>query len=154
MIGSAILFGNASCKEALAKFPCESVKDVFAVTFVGKLEPSEPVAASADAFPQDGLDQESRSNQTEAKRRVRGIAKLKVHRSEFDAQAAALQSTNVVYKDTHYESELVATWCPDANKPEVPPMIVDSVVAVHGPDDAGKVVASGPGDATAAGEAE
>ena len=29
MVGSAILFGNASCKEALAKFPSESVKDVF-----------------------------------------------------------------------------------------------------------------------------
>ena len=37
MIGSAILFGNGNCKEALAHFPPQSLKDSFAVTFVGKM---------------------------------------------------------------------------------------------------------------------
>ena len=34
MIGTAILFGNASCKKALKEFPPEHVQDSFAVSFV------------------------------------------------------------------------------------------------------------------------
>ena len=34
MVGSAILFGNASCQEAMQHFPPDSLKDAFAVTFV------------------------------------------------------------------------------------------------------------------------
>ena len=47
---------------------------------------------------------------------------------------------------------MVAQWCPDASKPEVPKIILDSVVAIPCADDPGQVLASGPGDATAAGE--
>ena len=82
---------------------------------------------------------------------VQGIAKLKVHRAEFDRQAQALRTTNVVYKHTEYDADLVATWCPDEQTPAVPPMLVNSVVAVPLDDEPGTVVASGPGDATAAG---
>ena len=35
----------------------------------------------------------------EARKVVKGIAKLKIHRAEFEAQAAALRETNVVYKN-------------------------------------------------------
>ena len=45
---------------------------------------------------------------------------------------------------------LVAQWCPDPQLPQVPSAILDSVVAVPvGEDGPGRVVASGPGDATA-----
>ena len=42
MIGSAILFGNASCKKAMAQFPPQSLRGEFAVSFVGPLEPPPP----------------------------------------------------------------------------------------------------------------
>ena len=85
---------------------------------------------------------------------VKGIAKLKVDRSEFDKQAAALQQTNVVYKNTEYKADLLATWIPEATTPQVPQIILDTVVAVPLQDDPGKVIASGPGDATVAGNEE
>ena len=96
-------------------------------------------------------------SQAEVKRAVRGIAKLKVCRTTFDEQADLLRKTNKVYKEAVYKSDLVAKWCPDPATPTVPPIILDNVIAVplcdeeEGP---GRVVADGPGDATAAGEAE
>ena len=53
MIGTAILFGNASCTEAVHEFPKDSVKGEFAVSFVGKLthETAEEAAGGAN----DGL---------------------------------------------------------------------------------------------------
>ena len=53
-----------------------------------------------------------------------------------------------------YRADLVAEWCPNANDPVVPQIIMDAVVAVPLEKDPGKVVASGPGDATAAGSME
>jgi len=168
MIGSAILFGNASCKKALTHFPPSSVQGEFAVSFVGNL-PTSSVAASStqadqsgDTFEGEGFDEEQRLRQLAALRAVKGIAKLTVARAEFDAQAAALQRTNVVYKNTTYNRELVASWCPQEHEPRVPPPLLQAVLAVppdaeggaDSLDPAGKVLASGPADATAAGEAE
>ena len=49
----------------------------------------------------------------------------------------------------------MAQWCPDAEEPVVPPIRVDSVVVVPvKEEDPGRVVESGPGDATAAGAME
>ena len=75
-------------------------------------------------------------------------------RSEFDKQAAALQQTNIVYKNTEYKADLLATWIPEATTPQVPQIILDTVVAVPLQDEPGKVIASGPGDATVAGHEE
>ena len=61
----------------------------------------------------------------------------------------------MVYKTAVYDAQLVEEWCPDANRAQVPPTIVDSVVSVPvGEDGPGRVVASGPGDATAGGAQE
>jgi len=38
--------------------------------------------------------------QQQARTVVKGIAKLKIDKAEFDEQAAALRQTNVVYKNT------------------------------------------------------
>jgi hypothetical protein len=106
-------------------------------------------------------DEAAQAAQLAAKRVVKGIAKLKVDRAEFDAQAAELINTSVVYMGKTYANDVVARWCADKHVLTVPQMIVDSVVAVpHDPeaggddDPAGRVVASGPGEATAAGAAE
>ena len=67
------------------------------------------------------------------------------------------EGTNKVYKETVYKADLVAKWCPDPATPTVPPIILDNVIAVplcDGEGGPGRVVADGPGDATAAGEAE
>ena len=168
MIGSAILFGNASCKKALTRFPPASVQGEFAVSFVGNVpvscaaDSSPPASSPDDTFENEGLDEEQRLRQLAALRAVKGIAKLTVHRAEFDAQAAALQRTNVVYKNTTYDAQLVASWCPHEHEPRVPPPLLQTLVAVppaaDGDEDpadpAGRVLASGPADATAAGEAE
>ena len=54
-----------------------------------------------------------------------------------------------------HDAEIVAQWCPNAEEPVVPPILVDSVVAVpREEEDPGRVVESGPGDATAAGAME
>ena len=125
------------------------------MSFVAELEPQDPTTCSDDAWGHEGLDSCGGVSQTKARKVVKGIAKLKVSRTEFDRQAAALQATNAVYKHAEYDADLVAQWCPDANTPEVPPIIVDSVVAVPTEEeDPGRVVASGPGDATAAGALE
>jgi hypothetical protein len=142
-------------------FPKDSCQGEFAVSFVGKLEPEQVAGTSDAALSREGLDEAAQAAQLAAKRVVKGIAKLKVDRAEFDAQAAELLSTNVVYKGKEYRKDVVARWCPDKHVPTVPQIIIDSVVAVPqdpepgGDDDpAGRVVASGPGEATAAGAAE
>ena len=185
MVGSAILFGNASCKEAMERFPPTSVKDAFAVTFLaakrdaakeqspGESVPglSTPAARGvaptacvtgqtpAPGVPDDGGGQwrseglvgDSAKQQDAARRAVRGIARLKVNRAEFDSQAQALRATNVVYKNTTYDAALVAQWCPEPLTPQVPPVVLDSVVAVPLDESPGEIVAAGPADATAAG---
>ena len=165
MIGTAILFGNASCQKALAHFPPESVQREFAVSFVGHLPqashknaPMDPIE-TAEHFEGSGLDEEQRTRQLTALRVVKGIAKLTVNRAEFDAQAAALKATSVVFKNAEYRSDLVASWCPEEHVPRVPPPILQCVAAVPpGAEDvddpAGQVLASCPANATAAGEAE
>ena len=80
------------------------------------------------------------------------IANFKVDIREFDEQAQRLQVWNVVYDHAQYQQHLVAEWCPDINTPQVPQTIVDSVVAIPVDDDPGQIVASGPADATVAGE--
>ena len=152
MVGSAILFGNSSCKEAVSNFPPQHVQDSFAVTFVGKLESYGATSSHDSSLDHNGLDKETQKMQSEAKKRVKGIAKLKVDRREFDAQAQRLQEWNVVHENTQYQQQLVAQWCPDPNIPEVPQIIVDNVVAIPVEEDPGKIVASGPADATASGE--
>ena len=157
MVGSAILFGNAGCKEALTHFPPASIDGSFAVSFVGKLEPQRSTDCPDDALARDGLDAAAQATQAEVKRAVKGIAKLKVCRTEFDEQAELLRATNKVYKEAVYKADLVAKWCPDPATPTVPPIILDNVIAVplcDGEGGPGRVVADGPGDATAAGEAE
>ena len=100
MIGSAILFGNASCTKAVASFPPRSVADSFAVSFVGRPTSQPPTGLPDAALKHEGLGQDEQSLQQEARRVLKGIAKLQIHRADFDAQAAALQETNVVYKNT------------------------------------------------------
>ena len=81
MIGTAILFGNASCKKALKEFPPEHVQDSFAVSFVGKLDQQYYQTGSADAANAvDGLDGDALAAQLAAKCAVKGIARLKVDR--------------------------------------------------------------------------
>jgi hypothetical protein len=102
----------------------------------------------------EGLSKSEGDLQQAARRVVRGIARFKVHRAEFDEQARALQQTNVVYKEAEYKSELVASWCANASTPTVPPPILDSVVAVPVEATGDVVVARGPAEATAAGTEE
>ena len=106
------------------------------------------------AWRHEGLSQSEGEQQQEARRIVQGIARFKVNRAEFDQQAEALRKSNVVYKEAEYNSALVAKWCPDAAKPEVPPIVVDRVVAVPTEGTGGVVVARGPAEATAAGMEE
>ena len=139
MIGSAVAFRNAECKTAMGSFPPKTVKHAFAVSFVTR-DPE--------------LEADEEASTEKAKVVVSKIAKLMVDRSEFDEQAAMLQDTNCVYRETEYDKQLVASWVPDPDKPIVPSVILDRVVAVPCEGDPGAVVASGPADATAAGEAD
>ena len=82
------------------------------------------------AWRHEGLSQSEGELQQEARRIVKGIARFKVNRAEFDLQAEALRKSNVVYKEAEYNSALVARWCPDASQSEVPTIVVDRVVAV------------------------
>lgn len=168
MVGSAVLFGNASCTKALASFPPASLHGEFAVSFVGAVpQPSDLTGCSGDSVDAEAqgtadMDDVQWCRQLAALRAVKGIAKLTVRRTEFDQQALALQSTNVVYKNATYERGLIATWCPDPSTPRVPPPVLATVVAVPPADAddsgttdlAGTVLARGPADATVAGESE
>ena len=130
MIGTAILFQNADCGNAMQHFPPEKINDSFAVSFVADVK--------GDSTGQ---------KQTDAKAFVASkIAKLKVNRADFDVQGETLVKTNVVYADKEYRRDLVATWVPDRNIPIVPSVITDAVVAVPvEEDDPGRVVAEGVG---------
>jgi hypothetical protein len=99
MIGSVILFGNASCTKALPSFPPQSVSDSFAVSFIG-CPPEHPKGSPDDALKFEGLRLDEQNLQQQARTVVKGIAKLKIDKAEFDEQAAALRQTNVVYKNT------------------------------------------------------
>ena len=91
----------------------------------------------------------------QARRAVSKIAKLMVNRDEFVDESAFLQRHNYVYKTwASRDDTLLAKWNlrPGA-RPTVPDAILDRVVAVP-TDEAGDVQAAGPGDATAAGQAE
>ena len=66
MIGTAILFGNASCTAALEEFPTDSVKGEFAVSFVGKL--SHEAAEEGTGHASDGLDASTQAAQAAAKK--------------------------------------------------------------------------------------
>ena len=94
----------------------------------------------------------SKAGTEEAKRTVSKIAKLMVLKSELDAQSAALHDINPVYHEAQYDEQLVASWVPDNATPTVPKIILDTVLAVPLGDDPGTVVASGPAEATVAGE--
>ncbi|CAK0796442.1 unnamed protein product, partial [Prorocentrum cordatum] len=133
IIGTAILFQNADCGPALQQFPPPHIHDSFAVSFVAATTAGDPQAQAKEFV-------------------ATKIAKLKVSRPEFDAQAAALTKSNVVYDKTTYDRDLVAKWVPDPAVAAVPPVIADAVVAVPLEESPGQVVAEGPGDATAAGE--
>ena len=87
-----------------------------------------------------------------ARQVVSKIATLKVNKSVFDKQAAALKETNIVYQEAIYDEQLLSSWVPDPTVDTVPPPILDAVVAVQAVNDPGQVVASGPADATADGE--
>ena len=66
MIGSAILFGNASCKKAMASFPPQSVCDAFAVSFVSRPAPQPETDASDESLKHEGLTGEAHHLQQEA----------------------------------------------------------------------------------------
>ena len=68
MIGSAILFGNATCTKALASFPPQSVSDSFAVSFVGRPTVQPPTGLPDDALKHEGLDAAAQSLQQEARK--------------------------------------------------------------------------------------
>jgi len=73
----------------------------------------------------------------------------------FDAQAAYLQKTNVVYASATYDADLVAQWCGTETTNLVPHPILDCAVEIPmDTEDPGAVLSSGPGDATAAGHAD
>ncbi len=59
MIGSAILFGNASCTKALASFTPQSVSNSFAVSFVGRPPEQHPTGCPNDAMKHEGLGEDA-----------------------------------------------------------------------------------------------
>ena len=139
MIGSAVVFPNGEGKTVMESFPPKNLRHSFAVSFVTC---DSELAADVEA------------STVKAKVVVSKIAKLMVDRSEFDEQAAMLQDMNCVYREAVYDKQLVAFWVPDPDKSIVPPTILDRVVAVPCQGNPGTVVASGPADVTAAGEAD
>ena len=130
-------FPNATCGEALQHFPPTKVNDTFAVSFLT-------------------ISANEKSSQSElashARQVVSKIAKFKVTKSLFDEQAAALKTTNIVYQEAIYDEQLLSSWVPDPAVDTVPPPILDAVVAIEAVKDPGRVVASGPADATVDGE--
>ena len=157
MIGSAILFPNADCGDAMRQYPPESMGESFAVSFVAtpsmtvEVDDQDPALTTLRG---EGLNAPGARAQLYARRTVSKIAKLQLNRREFDDQAALLKETNVVYREADYREDLVAKWVPDKENPAVPNIILDKVVAVPLEGDAGTVISSGPADATAAGDAE
>jgi len=130
MIGTAILFGNANCEHALQHFPPSTLKDSFAVSFVRSSQarvgdPRLSTASPDEALRHEGLAPQEQDAQQEARRLVKGIARLQVTRSEFDEQARILLQTNIVYRSAEYKAGLVAKWCPRPDEPMVPDIIVE-----------------------------
>ena len=164
MIGSAILFGNASCTDALpteppaaadskpASYPPASLGESFAVSFVGPV-PDEPSPSARG--PSSCADGDLMHAQRRAKHAVSKIAKLMVKHNEFVDESSFLQRHNYVYKTwARRDDSLLAEWnIQPGAEPTVPDVILDRVVAVPA-DEPGTVQAAGPGDATAAGQAE
>ncbi|CAK0879109.1 unnamed protein product, partial [Prorocentrum cordatum] len=154
MVGSAILSGSASCKEAMGRFLPASIKDALAVIFLAAKQdaakgqsPDAPENAAGQRR-REGLAGDAARQQDAARRAVRGVARLKVNGAEFDSQAQALQSTS----DKTYDGEPVAQWRSNPLIPQVPPVELDSVVAVPLEESPGDVAAAaGPADAAAAG---
>ena len=126
MIGSAILFGNASCKKAMTQFPPQSLRGEVAVSFVGPLEPPPPqqhqTRCSDDALTGEGLDANERAWQL----------------SDLVAQWCPNRDVAAV-------SPVIVV-----NEVAMPPPDQDGEDAIA----ADRVVARRPGDATSAGEAE
>ena len=171
MIGSAILFGNASCRDALpvappeasdtkpASYPPPNLDKVFAVVFAG---PAPPECNARHNTPHDdtvageGLTQEEAAAQSAAKKAVATVAKLKVNVDEFLEESNFLQAHNYVYKTwASCDKTLLAKWdMSPGDAPKVPEVVLDTVVAVVTDEDSGAPRAAGPGDATAAGSEE
>ena len=85
MVGSAIVFGNASCKEAMQQFPPASVQDSFAVSFAIPKTDATACPTHTGTVPDgDGFGAETSNAQTTARQKVRGIAQLKMDRREFE----------------------------------------------------------------------
>ena len=112
MIGTAILFGNASCKEAVSQLPPTSLQDSFAVSFVGVRQES----------PQGTAGATTEISQEEAQKRVRGIAELKVHCKDYRAQLAALRTTNKVYRHATENAAATAEWVKNGAEPKAAPV--------------------------------
>ena len=82
---------------------------------LGKLDQQYYQSGGADAANAvDGLDGDALAAQLAAKCAVKGIARLKVDRREFDQQAYDLQRHSAVYKQPcyKYRDGLIASWCP------------------------------------------
>ena len=94
IIGSAILFPNATCGEALESFPAPcGVSNTFAVVAPDASEPAVgPADEPRDGLREAGLTRAMRQQTRAAREKVSGIAKLKVNRAEFDEQAALLRA--------------------------------------------------------------
>ena len=95
--GCAVLFGDASRAEALARFPAPDLGTSFAVSFTG---------------PSPQGDERADEAQHRGRARVSRIARLQIEKSAFDAQAAYLRKTNVAYAETTCDADLVAQRCP------------------------------------------
>ena len=168
MIGSAILFGNASCKKAMTQFPPQSLRGEVAVSFVGPLEPpplqQHQTRYSDDALAGEGLEANERARQLAAKRAVKGIAKQPPppQQHQMSCSDDALTGEGLDANERAWQlGDLVAQWCPNRDVAAVSPVIVVNEVAMPPPDQDGedaiaadRVVARRPGDATSAGEAE
>ena len=171
MIGSAILFCNGRCDDALpldppkegeskpASYPPASLEKAIAVTFTGPV-PAEfyqhDEGPAMPTHPSDGLTKEEASAQSAVKRAVSRIAKLKVTVEDFLEESRFLQAHNYVYKTwARCDDTLLAKWDLRPGKPpRVPEVVLDTVVAV--PTEKGDAAprAEGPSDATASGAAE
>ena len=147
MIGSAILFGNARCNDALpvepppegepkpAHYPPPSLEKAIAVTFTGPVPPelAEGTAGEAMGLPSGhGLSTEDAAAQRDLKRAVSKVAKLKVTVDNFLEESRLLQAHNYVYKTwASCDESLLARWnLRPGDPPKVPEVVLDTVVAV------------------------
>ena len=83
MVGSAIVFPNASCGESLDSFPPADVSDTFAVSFVNAIQRAPQDSEDRDrgeALGHEGLNTDQAAATRAARQVVSKIAKLKVDR--------------------------------------------------------------------------